>query len=390
MLRRILVSFLVTSLLCVSARPNPLFRPKPTLLDSFSITVPGRRPQNRLALSQPLVVRWRYESNTSLNLTPAAHEEQIYVPQTGGTIVSLRVRDAQLNWRSEVGGEISASPVADDRGVYVASEILGTETAATQSPDTNRPSGTLRALSKDGGLTRWVRTLIKPLQGALAIEGDVLFAGGSDGRFYAFDKETGSLLWSIHYGPGFRCQPVGTKGRVYAGSEDGTLLVLEAQSGKLAWLYKTKGPIRGPVATNGQTIFFGSQDGYVYAVTAERGKLLWRKRTGAGVEAVVQVADSVLVASLDNFVYSFSSDGTRVWKKQLPGRISSQPLTAEDGALFTPLSSVAAVVLGLRDGRQINSLPTGEEISTTASPIAVGDTVLLTTEHGVLAFANAS
>jgi hypothetical protein len=46
--------------------------------------------------------------------------------------------------------------------------------------------------------------------------------------------------------------------------------------------------------------------------------------------------------------------------------------------------------LGLPDGRQINSLPTGEEITTSASPIAVGDAVLLTTEHGLLAFARPS
>jgi hypothetical protein len=86
-------------------------------------------------------------------------------------------------------------------------------------------------------------------------------------------------------------------------------------------------------------------------------------------------------------VYRYSLNGGRMWKRQLPGRISAQPLTAKDGALFTPLSSLAGVVLALRDGRQVNSLPTGEEITTSASPIAVGDAVLLTTEHGFLAFA---
>jgi hypothetical protein len=105
------------------------------------------------------------------------------------------------------------------------------------------------------------------------------------------------------------------------------------------------------------------------------------------VESVTLAGETLLVASLDNFVYGFSLGGKRLWKKQLGGRISAQPLTAADGALFTPLSSVAGVVLGLPDGKQINSLPTGEEITTSAAPIAVGDAVLLTTEHGLLAFA---
>jgi outer membrane protein assembly factor BamB len=135
-----------------------------------------------------------------------------------------------------------------------------------------------------------------------------------------------------------------------------------------------------------ETIYFGSGDAYVYAVSVPTGNLIWRKRTGAGVQSVVRAGEELLVASLDNFVYKFSLTGARVWKRQLPGRISAQPLIAGDGALFTPLSSAIGVVLEIRDGRQINSLPVGEEITTSASPIAVGDTVLLTSEHGLVAF----
>jgi outer membrane protein assembly factor BamB len=174
--------------------------------------------------------------------------------------------------------------------------------------------------------------------------------------------------------------------RVYIGSEDGNLLALDESTGKLLWHYRTRGPVRGPVAYGNGVVYFGSGDGYVYAVNATSGRLVWRKRTGAGVQAVVRVDDELLVASLDNFVYKFSLTGARIWKRQLPGRISSQPLTTNAEALFTPLSSSIGVVLELRDGRQVNSLPVGEEITTSASPIAVGDVVLLTTEHGLLAF----
>jgi hypothetical protein len=99
------------------------------------------------------------------------------------------------------------------------------------------------------------------------------------------------------------------------------------------------------------------------------------------------VGDGLLVASLDNFAYLYSLSGTRLWKRQLPGRIASQPFTTNEGALFTPLSSSAAVVLGLHDGRPVNSLPTDEEMTTSASPISVGDAVFVTTQHGLLAFA---
>ena len=141
------------------------------------------------------------------------------------------------------------------------------------------------------------------------------------------------------------------------------------------------------MANGNEVVYFGSGDGYVYAVNANDGRLIWRKRTGAGVQAVVRAGEELLVASLDNFVYRFSLAGSRSWKRRLPGRIASQPFLTTTAALFMPFSSSAGVVLELRDGRQVNLLPVGEEITTSASPIAVGEVVLLTTEHGLLAFA---
>jgi outer membrane protein assembly factor BamB len=228
--------------------------------------------------------------------------------------------------------------------------------------------------------------LVRSLRGALTISGDKLFAGGSDGRAYAFDKRTGGVLWSIPFASPFNGQPVAKAGKVYFGSEDGTLLALEETTGRVLWRYRTKGAVRGPVAVTRNSVYFGSGDGYVYAVSVDKGRLKWRKRTGAGVEAVVLVRETLLAASLDNFAYLLDLDGSMLWKKQLPGRISATPLTVEEAALFTPLSSSAGVVLGLKDGKQVNSLPTGEELSS-ASPIIVGDAVILTTEHGLLAFA---
>lgn len=332
-----------------------------------------------ILLSQPLTVRWRYASNVTLNLTPAFDNERIYLPLAGGIIVALKAKDGQLVWRSELGGELSASPVADESMIYVASEALG--------PMKGHVGGALRALGREGGVTQWMTPLVRPLRGSLAVSGWKLFAGGVDGRAYAFDKRTGGVLWSIPFGAALNGHPVSAGGRVYFGSEDGTLLTLEESTGKLLWRYRTQGAIRGPVAVSNQTIFFGSGDGYVYAVRADSGRLIWRKRTGAGVDAVTLTNQGLLAASLDNFAYFLNHNGKMLWKRQLPGRIPSKPLTVQEDALFTPLSSSAAVVLALRDGKQVNALPTGEELTSSAAPIIVGDAVLVTTEHSLLAFA---
>ena len=332
-------------------------------------------------LSQPLTIRWRYESPVTLNLTPAFDNERIYLPLAGGTIVALKAKDGQLYWRSDMGGELSASPVADETAIYVASETT------VQPNEIRKPAGALRALGREGGVTQWMTPLVRPLRGALTISGGKIFAGGSDGRAYAFDKRTGGVLWSIPFALVFSGQPVVKGGKVYFGSEDGTLLALDEATGRLLWRYRTKGAIHGPVAVNDEHVFFGSGDGYVYALSADKGRMKWQKRTGGGVESVVLAGDSLLAASLDNFAYLLNLKGTMIWKKLLPGRISAQPLTVQETALFTPLSSSEGVVLGLKDGKQVNTLATGEELTSSASPIIVGDAVILTTEHGLLAFA---
>jgi hypothetical protein len=338
------------------------------------------QPTDKVDFSQPLTISWRYDSNFTLNLTPASDTERIYLPLAGGTVVSLMGGNGQLNWRSEMGGELSASPVADEHAVYVASETGKPETG------TRRATGAVRSLGREGGVTQWMRTLAMPLRGALTLGNGKLIGGSSDGKIYAFDSTNGEARWSYDYGAPFNSQPVVSESRVYVGSEDGTLLALDEGTGKLLWHYRTKGAVRGAVANGNDIVYFGSGDGYVYAVNATTGRLIWRKRTGAGVAAVVRTNEDLLVASLDNFVYKYSLAGARLWRRRLPGRISSQPLVRQRAALFMPFSSSAGVVLELRDGRQINLLPTGEEIATSASPIAVGEVVLLTTEHGLLAF----
>ena len=338
------------------------------------------KPSKEVSLSEPLTISWRYDTPATLNLTPAFDDERVYLPLAEGVVVSLQGATGQLNWRAEMGGELSASPVADNHMVYVASET------SKPAAGVRRATGALRALGREAGVTQWMRTFEMPLRGALTLANGKLFAASSNGRVYSFDSKTGAVRWFYDYGKPINAQPVVSDSRVYVGSEDGNLLAFDEANGKLLWFYRTKGAIRGPVANSDDQVYFGSDDGHVYAVAASNGRLKWRSRLGAGVQAVAKVDDDLLVASLDNFVYKFSSAGTRLWKRQMPGRISSQPLMGRAEALFTPLSGSAGVVLELRDGKQVNTLPVGEAISNSASPIAVADAVLLTTETGLLAF----
>jgi eukaryotic-like serine/threonine-protein kinase len=333
------------------------------------------------ALSQPMIMQWRFQSDRTSNLTPASDGKTVYLPLAEGVLVALNPADGKLIWKAEAGGEFSAAPAVDDRCVYVATQYAETDRADVH--------GTLRAISKATGVTLWMRTLPGPLRGGLIAGAGALFSGSADGRVYAFNKQSGLSLWINEYREAFSSQPALAGSLVYIGSERGTLLALDQSTGGLKWQYHALAGIQGQIAIANGTVFFGSADGYVYAFSESRSKLVWRRRTGAAVQAVAAVENGLLAASLDNFAYLLSfRKGALVWRRQLPGRISSRPITASDGALFTPLSTDSAIVLGLRDGKPVNTLALGEDNSSSAAPITVGDLVLITTPHGLQAFAS--
>lgn len=343
-------------------------------------STPRYRVPDLIALSQPLTIKWRYQSDQISNLTPASDKTTVFLPLADGTLVAVNAADGKLIWKADGGGEFSAAPATDDRIVYAATKYSESQQGHVR--------GALRALSKTTGVTLWMRTLPSPLGGSLAAGEKAVFAGSADGRVYAFDKRTGLTLWINQYIEGFSSEPSLAGQFIYLGGEGGSLVALDQATGQLAWQYRTHGAIHGPIAVSNGVVYFGSADGYAYAFNETRSELLWRRRTGASVQAVAVVDQGLLAASLDNFVYFLSlKKGALVWRRQLPGRISARPVTASDGALFTPLSTDSAIVLSLRDGKPANTLPLGEENSSSAAPIAINNMVLITTSHGLIAFA---
>lgn len=347
----------------------------------------NKAAEKGLTFSSPLTVRWQFDSKNTTNLSPTSNNGHLYLPLTLGELVSINVSNGQLLWRTDIGGDFSASPVADERGVYLASR----SDDPANSRQILRSTGAIRALSQSTGITLWMRTLHFPIQGGMVSSATKLFGGSADGRVYAFNKATGEILWVLQHTSPFSSYPTLHDKRLYIGSEDGTLLAIDEATGTTIWRYRTRGALRGTFAVADNIIIFGSTDGYVYAYSEVRGRLLWRRRTGAAVQAVVLTSSGIVVTSLDNFVYLLSPRrGELIWKRQLAGRIAALPLIDTQSALFAPLGGDACIVLSLRDGKQLNTLPVGEEGNTGATPLVADNLLLIPTRRGLTAFAPSS
>lgn len=360
-------------LLCVAlqmhAVPFPVVRTPPA--------------DNRLSLANPLVSRWEYETDQTLNLTPSVREGAVYLPLAAGNLIALRLSDGKLEWRAEVGGDITASPAADERAVYVASQTL------TPLEYAARTEGTLRALSRASGVALWARSIPSPLRGDVAVDATGLFGSGRDGQIYAFEKESGKLRWVLSVNAPLTTSLAESGRSIYAGGRDGSVVSVEKTSGTNLWRYQTPGTSATAVAVGGGRVFVGTADGSVLALDEATGNLLWKVRNGSGIQTLAVTAQGVLAASSDNFAYMLSlRRGRRVWKRPLSGRVTAAPAVLSQQAFLCPLAGDECVVLDLKSGRRVNRLVVGEDNNTSASPQINGDLLLVTTRRGLLAFAN--
>jgi outer membrane protein assembly factor BamB len=340
--------------------------------------------QDLADLTRPVYVRWLFKAEAVTNLTPAADNERAYVPLGNGSIVSVRLSDGGLVWKSEVGGTLSASPAVDKRNVFVASESLPTPKSVYP-----QATGVLRALSLQSGLTSWMRTLPSPVRGAINLNGQNLFFTSSDGRLYSLGKETGEIKW-IKYNPSpFSTLNLLEGETLYASDTYGDIISIELESGKTLWRYRTRKSLSAPVAVYGNMVYAGAADGFIYAIDRMNGRLRWRVRAGAAIQAVLAGEKWVLATSLDNFVYCLSpQNGAKVWKRQLAGRVTAPPLVLKNQVLLAPLVGDECVVLNLEDGKKVNSIYVGEDNNTEAMPLLTTDALLLTTREGLMALTN--
>jgi outer membrane protein assembly factor BamB len=61
-------------------------------------------------------------------------------------------------------------------------------------------SGTVRAISSETGATTWLHEQRAATMSLVATGGGLVFGGDVNGRFRAFDHETGEVLWEINLG----------------------------------------------------------------------------------------------------------------------------------------------------------------------------------------------
>ena len=146
-------------------------------------------------------------------------------------------------------------------------------------------------------------------------ENKIIFIGGSDSNYYAFDAKSMNILWRFKTKSLTSSCPVIYNDVIYIASQDSNLYALLINNGIEKWHFKTHGRIRSSPIIYNTTLYFGSGDDTLYALDAITGTVKWKYGVGSYVGSPTPYNNSIIFGSGDNYIYSVDANtGLEKWK----------------------------------------------------------------------------
>ncbi|MGC3872690.1 PQQ-binding-like beta-propeller repeat protein [Halomonas sp. GXIMD04776] len=227
---------------------------------------------------------WNHHTEGEVMPTPALWNGTLYIVTGGGKLIALSPDSGERRWSIDLPGWVSmSSPAIKDGVLYVGSldsvvaiDLQRQETLWTferQASFTDVPP----AVSEDGIVV--ITAMVEPNK---LTEEQARQYSSHRGYFhfiYAFDADSGDLLWSDLLGSGPQQDnntsgaPVIADGSVYVGSPyTWSFFAYDLKSGERRWEYPVGAKIKGAPAIVDGKVIFGDTAGFLHMLNAMEGK----------------------------------------------------------------------------------------------------------------------
>ena len=261
-----------------------------------------------------------------------------------------------------------------------------------------------------GGLVGCLPTTCAPaastavaLYSSPAVNGDLVYIGGYDGRIYAFVFDGDELRdepdW-IYPRQGNVGGPivgglVVHQDKVYFGTSNGKVYALDALDGFKEWVVEIGDTIWATPAIDGDTLFIGTFDKKLYALDTETGEEKWQQpfeTEGAITSTPVVYDNKVYIGSFDRRLYAVDAiTGEQIWRFPATDEDEPKPsnwfwakaLVSDDEiVVYAACLDGKVYALDAENGEKVIEFDLGSPVS--SSPVLVGDLIIVATEDGVV------
>jgi outer membrane protein assembly factor BamB len=284
--------------------------------------------------------------------------QRIYVGTGAGTLYAFRGTTGVKIWERKLGGSIRATPLVVE---HLGLLFVGSA------------DGVMNAIDLATGAQKWkYRTKGIAYRPAVYSDGVIYFANHRD-QVFSLDARTGRWRWSYDRETPESFTVAGHSGlalkgdNLYAGFSDGMIVCLSARSGNARWTRNLGGKAKEyldvdstPVVHNG-VLYVSSFAGGLYALTADGGALRWRYPV-KGASTVVADGDRLFFAASKRGLFALDFDGRLRWRQRIDSGTPRLP-RVRGRAIYVTFSEGGLMVIDRRTGRLIQRFNPGEGIS---------------------------
>ncbi len=200
---------------------------------------------------------------------------------------------------------------------------------------------------------------------AYAHGGKLVMAGSERGTLVAAGARDGRVAWRYQTGGKLRGRLAVSGDSVFFGATDGRLYRVETESGNLAWErpYETRGAITAAPTVGGGRVFFRNNENRLYAIDAAKGTYLWDQGRGRSEDLNITgegsptIAGDVVLSGFDDGSLSAMrvNDGASVWSVNIGGRetrftdVDTTPVVIGD-QVYAASFATGLYAVGLKHG----------------------------------------
>jgi outer membrane protein assembly factor BamB len=326
---------------------------------------------------------WSYSLEGTTGLQITSDDSRILIASGDGRIEAVAY-DGKKIWSSEFGGEISSNILAAADSLFFVTSTLSRDNA--KSADSR-----LRSVSKETGITNWTVPLRSSEEYFLSSFNNGIIIVSKSGDLQSIEKRQGGVKWKREIPEGIVADPQFTTAEIIVATAGNRILSVAMATGQIDWVGKTA------FGTTALTVF--AKD--VFIVGDERGNLFsmpgldkpfWSFKTGGRISNILPAGDYILAASDDNFVYFLTGrNGSRAWKKRLPGRVARMTKIQDQYALLFGFDEHSGILIDLSNGKVAGRITLADDetiVSAESVPGATSSAVrlLILTNESLFAY----
>ncbi|HRW61937.1 MAG TPA: PQQ-binding-like beta-propeller repeat protein [Bacteroidales bacterium] len=259
---------------------------------------------------------WKYKTGGIVNASPVCDDKSIYIGSADSIFYSLNIETGDINWKYQTEGKIFST-------AYLSSDFVYFLSYDGYLYKLNKRTGALIWKFKTEGeephmikdyydITRFATDFWDFYQSSPVEKDDMIYFGCGK-YFYAVKSSTGKEIWSVSTEGVNHSSPAIQNDKLIFGSFDSNIYCLNRYTGEKIWSYETGRDtarytwigVQASPAVDGENVYIGSRDGLIYKFNINTGDTIWTNNNfeRSWMPSSFAIDDKIYCGSSDAFSF---------------------------------------------------------------------------------------